>query len=157
MTDSVPSSNAPRPNPRPNGSAHTQKLSLTDRDWHRYVRRAVEQAPPGELRLDDRHQRIVQCVMRVTLKEGSQIFLVHSRDISRGGMGFQHHEPLPVGADCTVVLETNRGQAQMVSGRIRWTREIGGGLFTMGLVFDQSVNLEDFIDLTGSSSEAGAA
>ncbi len=152
MTDS----NADNPK-RPSGSAHTQKLSLTDQDWQRYIRRAVDQAPADELRQNSRHPRIVQCVLRVALKEGNQIYLVHSRDISRGGMGFQHHEPLPVGADCTVVLETNRGKAQMVSGRIRWTREIGGGLFTMGLIFDQSVNLDDFIDVTDSTSEAGAA
>jgi len=136
-----------------------QKLELSDKDWQRYVGRVRDAASPAplELRAGRRHRKIVQCVLRVEHAGDAHIFVIHSRDIGDGGMSFMHDAPLPASAPCTVVLETNGGRGYVVHGRVRWTREVGGGLHAIGIGFDESLDLREFIDVAERIEGASAA
>lgn len=134
-----------------------QKLELSDNDWNQYVTR-VTTPPADELRNGRRHRKIVQCVLRIEAHGEAHIYVIHSRDIGDGGMSFMHEAPLPPAARCTVVLETNSGHGHLVHGRVRWSREVGGGLYAVGVGFDRALDLSEFIDVADrASGEAFAA
>lgn len=134
-----------------------QKLDLSDQDWEQYVQR-VSQKPQTQTtyRSATRYKKIVQCLLRVNDQGCGNVYVIHCRDIGSGGIGFMHNEPLAHNAGCTIVLETNNGHGQIVNGQVRWCREVGGGMHAVGVVFDQPLDLSDFVDVD-PSGEASAA
>jgi hypothetical protein len=68
-------------------------------------------------------------------------YLVHPRNISRGGMGFLHEAYLQPETECRVSLyAVNEGTIE-VSGRVVDCRRISGRLHEVGVAFSEPLNL----------------
>ena len=141
------------------------RVWLSDQQWMSILERIERQsredrpvdfasAAAGERRqTDDPRQPITaRCLIRVGAHgEEAGTFLVRTRNISSGGLGFVHHHDLPPGARCTVALQLDDGQGMILSGRVAWCREVlqlevEEAAFEIGVQFDRPINLGEFSD-----------
>ena len=75
-----------------------------------------------------RHALSFRCVLRLAPPDQPDAdhgtYLVVSRNISTGGLGFAHHAALQPGTRCTVALQPAQGRGVIVAARVAWCREI---------------------------------
>lgn len=135
----------------------TARVWLSDQQWmsilERIERKSREAMPPDDAesqRAEPRYVHDTRCLLRV----GSHgpdcgTFMVRTRNISSGGLGFVHSEPMSTGTRCTVALETDDGHGVIASARVAWCREIlqlevESAMFEVGVQFDRPIDLEPF-------------
>lgn len=136
------------------------RVWLSDQQWMSILERIERQSrgtTPGEGPADAGSERRdpsdprrpigARCLVRV----GSQgreagTYMVRTRNISAGGLGFVHHHDLRPGTRCTVALQADNGRGMIISGRIAWCREVlqlelEDAAYEIGVRFDQPIGL----------------
>ncbi len=140
------------------------RVWLSDQQWmsilERIERRSragepVDFAPAEDERRepsDPRRPITARCLIRVgSYGEEAGTFLVRTRNISSGGLGFVHNHDLKAGSRCTIALQLDDGQGMILSGRIAWCREVlqlevEQAAFEIGVQFDRPIALGNFSD-----------
>lgn len=137
-----------------NAEGQTLRLWLSDQQWMSLLSR-IEQsrscATPAEgtRRRDARLPATFVCMFRCKQRDGAAAtFLVRSRNLSKGGLGFTHTQPLETGTLCTVAIQMEGGGGRMLGGRIAWCRGLESAdlecpLYELGLQFDQPIDPND--------------
>ncbi|MEM9882346.1 MAG: PilZ domain-containing protein [Planctomycetota bacterium] len=148
--------------------AETARLWVSDRQWLAMLRAVKNDAgPPAEglarggsdatgNRARPRHAASFRGVIRLAPPErpgdDHGTYLVHSRNISAGGMGFVHDRPLRVGTRCTVALRPAEGRGLILAARVAWCRPVDEPAgdhhpehaHDVGVQFDQPIDLNPF-------------
>lgn len=130
----------------PGGDSDTARLWLSENQWL-CILKQVERGPLTDADLDlaggesdatghRQHARLAasfRCLIRLTPPTAHTTtnhhadhgtYLVHSRNISTGGLGFVHHHQLHPGTRCTVALQPHVGPGLIVPARVAWCRDI---------------------------------
>ncbi len=94
-----------------------------------------------------RYTKIVRCVLRMKQKEGpAAVYLVRSRNLSEGGLGFFFGSYMHPGTVCHFAIMGLDGQGQLVVGVVRWCRHVARTLHECGVQFDAPIQIESFLD-----------
>lgn len=153
------------------GLAHyesdTARLWVSDQQWLAILQR-VENGSPDDVAEDlaggasdatgdrehARHAMSFRCVIRLAPpeQEGADhgTYLVHSRNISSGGLGFVHNHELQSGTRCTVALQPATGRGMIIAARVAWCREISRVAeetlaYDVGVQFDRPIDVSPFM------------
>lgn len=135
------------------GPVMPMRLWLSEQQWLALLTRIEREAHDygGPDRRDGRRDRYptkLRCVIRAQQPDGrSATYMVCSHNISAGGLGFLHGEPLPRGSRCTIALEKGEGQGLIASGRVAWARQIDDRephAFEVGVQFDRPIDPSPF-------------
>ncbi|MEM7624289.1 MAG: PilZ domain-containing protein [Planctomycetota bacterium] len=147
--------------------ADTARLWVSDQQWLAILQRVEHGRPDGEAddlaggasdatgdREHARHALSFRCVIRLAPPEQADAdhgtYLVHTRNISSGGLGFVHDHELHAGTRCTVALQPPRGRGMILSARVAWCREIGrvaeeALTYDVGVQFDRPIDISPFV------------
>lgn len=146
--------------------ADTARLWVSDQQWMSILQQ-VEHGDGDGASLDfaggasaatgDRaHARVAmsfRCVIRLAPPQCAGAdhgtYLVHSRNISSGGLGFVHDQEMHAGTRCTVALQPPRGRGLIISARVAWCREISRIAeqtlrYDVGVQFDRPIDISPF-------------
>jgi hypothetical protein len=165
-----------RPDPDEGLESHeadTARLWLSDRQWMsilRQVETGDAQTDPATPAPGDhvsggasdatghrdhaRHALSFRCVIRLAppqrRNDDHGTYLVHSRNISAGGLGFVHNHPLHPGTRCTVALQPMHGKGMILAARVAWCREVDRPAedtlgFDVGVQFDRPIDISVFV------------
>lgn len=135
--------------------SESTRLWLSDQQWlailARIEREAKDYQGPDRRDGRPRSRRFpakLRCVIRAQQPDGrSGTYMVCSHNISAGGLGFLHSQPLPRGSRCTVALEKSDGQGLITSGRVAWARQVDDRMpaaFEVGIQFDRPIDPTPF-------------
>lgn len=146
----------------------TARLWVSDQQWLSILERVERGNEPEETDAFDfagggsgatgdrdhaRHALNFRCVIRLAPPEHRDAdhgtYLVHSRNISSGGLGFVHDHELHAGTRCTVALQPPRGKGMILPARVAWCREITRDAevslsFDVGVQFDRPIDISPF-------------
>ncbi|MEO1237063.1 MAG: PilZ domain-containing protein [Planctomycetota bacterium] len=148
----------------------TARLWLSDQQWLSILERVERGRDHGEpapvdpsaaggaseatgQREHARHAAAFRCVIRLAPPSRTDAdhgtYLVHSRNISSGGLGFVHDHEMHSGTRCTVALQPAEGRGMILSGRVAWCRAVPRPAedttrFEVGLQFDHPIDLDPF-------------
>jgi hypothetical protein len=140
------------------------RVWLSDQQWMSILERIERQAQcdgqwvnvdeGGDRRdpQDPRQPISARCIIRVGAHgEEAGTYIVRTRNISAGGLGFVHYHSLRTGTRCTIALQTDAGQGMIVAGRIAWCREVmqlevEDATYEIGVQFDRPIGLGAFSD-----------
>lgn len=146
--------------------ADTARLWLSEQQWLSLLERVERGEPPATANLAGgaseatgqrgfaRHALSFRCVIRLAPPSQMQAdhgtYLIHSRNLSAGGMGFVHDAPLHPGTRCTVGLSPEAGRGMIVPARVAWCRPLAEhshlrALHEVGVQFDQPVDVDPFL------------
>lgn len=155
----------------PGGEFDTARLWVSDQQWLAILDR-VERGPSDEeLRRQSvdyaggesdasghrehaRHAVNFRCMIRLAPPQQTQddhgTYVVHSRNISTGGLGFVHDQELHPGTRCTVALQSSEGKGLIVSARVAWCRGISRiaedvTTYDVGVHFDRPIDVSGFV------------
>jgi hypothetical protein len=130
----------------------TLRLWLSEQQWLSILSRIESQTADyqGPERRHPRQPVTLRCVVRVQQPDGrSATYLLRSRNISKGGLGFVHSAPIAPSTRCTVALQAIDGFGLIASGRIAWCRDLNDldtHAHEVGLQFDRPIDISPFID-----------
>ena len=150
--------------------ADTARLWVSDRQWMALLER-VERGPDeadgenfpdyaqGESdatgdRAFARHALNFRAMLRLAPPQKPAddhgTYLVHSRNISSGGLGFVHTQPMRPGTRCTVALQPQHGRGMILAARVAWSRLVDRDAedsrrFDVGIQFDRPIDLSLFV------------
>lgn len=113
------------------------------------LRRRTDRDAPADLRNDARmpFELPAGLVVRIDHPGGSSgHYLVRPRNLSTGGVGFLHGGFIHGGSICSVQLPDRHDEWRTLTGRVQWCRHLTGRVHEVGVVFDQPIRLERFID-----------
>ncbi len=136
----------------------TLRLWISDQQWITILEH-IEQTSMDYEGLErresgsDRHNRSFRCLLRLEASgDKPGIYLVRTRNISDGGIGFLHGLPIPTHTRCTVAMQADNGQGMIVSGRVAWCRQISleddtqPPAYEIGIQFDRVIDAAPFLD-----------
>ena len=132
-----------------------EAVPLPDTAWQEIVQRLNEDGnrQMAELsstrRLQERRRycKVVRCVLR--LKQGQSppaIYMVHTRNLSEGGLGFFFGSYLHPGTQCHLAVMDLEGNGCIFAGAVRWCRHVGQTLHECGVQFEQHIDICRFLD-----------
>ncbi len=81
-------------------------------------------------------------------------YLVRPRDLSSKGMSFLHGTFIYADSPCRLVMTTLDGRSVAITGRVRRCQHVSGRAHEIGVEFDRSVRLQDFLQLQSTSDGA---
>ncbi|MEL7087792.1 MAG: PilZ domain-containing protein [Planctomycetota bacterium] len=147
--------------------ADTARLWVSDQQWLSILQRVENgesEAASADLaggasdatghREHARHATHFRCVIRLAPPQQAGAdhgtYLVHSRNISSGGLGFVHDHELHPGTRCTVALQPPTGRGLIISARVAWCREISRVAeetlrYDVGVQFDRPIDVGPFM------------
>ena len=147
--------------------ADTARLWLSDQQWLAVLQRVEngQAEPPAEDlaggasgatgdREHARHALSFRCVIRLAPPEQEDAdhgtYLVHTRNISSGGLGFVHDHELHTGTRCTVALQPPHGRGMVLAARVAWCRAISRVaeetlMYDVGVQFDRPIDISPFV------------
>lgn len=147
------------------GEGEALRVWLSEQQWMAILERIERQAraddgqwinlDEGGDRRDPRDPRrpiSARCIIRVGAGgHEAGTYIVRTRNISTGGLGFIHHHDLRAGTRCTIALQIDTGQGMIVAGRIAWCREVmqlevEEATYEIGVQFDRPIGLGAFND-----------
>ncbi|MEM1107926.1 MAG: PilZ domain-containing protein [Planctomycetota bacterium] len=153
------------------GQYDTARLWISDQQWMSILKQ-VEHGPTEEELAEEatdfaggasdatggrehaRHAISFRCLIRLAPPEDIDAdrgtYVVHSRNISSGGLGFVHDQPLHAGTRCTVALQPLRGKGMIVPARVAWCRDIQRlaedvKTYDVGVQFDRPIDVSPYI------------
>ena len=123
------------------------------------VRAILPHEDPSERRGDgmDRQPLSAKCMIRIgSPGHEAGTYLVRTRNISSGGLGFVCQHAFDPGTRCTVALQLSDGMGRIIAGKIAWCREVmqlevEQAMFEVGVTFDQLIPIRDDDPDTGPS------
>ncbi len=105
------------------------------------------QAVPAEAARQRKHERVAcrlhAVVLRITHRDEAVNFLVPTRNISRGGLGFLHGSMLHQGTPCKLMLVFKDGRKLKADGTVARCRHVSGMIYEVGVKFDREIDLQD--------------
>ena len=144
----------------------TMRIWVSDGQWHRMLERiseasteslggyAARKTPATGARTHARIAGDFRCMIRLTGAPGrdhedaSGTFVVRTKNVGEGGIGFVHGTHVRPGVQCTAVLEPDDGSdvGWVLHGRVVWCRGIDATdadpeLFDVGVQFEAPVNI----------------
>lgn len=155
----------------PGGEFDTARLWVSDQQWLSILER-VERGPSEEElaqqaadfaggesdatghREHARHAISFRCMIRLAPPTNAGAdhgtYVVHSRNISTGGLGFVHDRELHAGTRGTVALQSSQGKGMIVPARVAWCRAIQRiaedvTTYDVGVQFDYSIDVSPFV------------
>ncbi len=145
------------------GQPDTLRLWVSDQQWLSMLRRIEQGDDEGfagggsDATGDRQHERVAgdfRCMIRLgspeTPDDDHGTYLVRTRNVGGGGIGFVHSRELRTGVRCTVALQPVSGPGLVLAGRVAWCRAVERGGedpvdFEVGVQFDQPVDLSPFV------------
>lgn len=139
-------------NPDKHGHRPIETLRISDRDKQKLVNTVNESSG----RHVDRERR----ALRVQYTEAKAVLTLHMetggstrlavvpRNLSRRGLAFVHGRFIYSGTRCEVMLKTLADEWVAIQGVVRSCRHISGIVHEVAVVFDESVDLSDFVRLS---------
>ena len=135
----------------PNHGCDTVRVWLSDQQWMKVLEKVARDAEDfrGDERrrsTEPRHDTRMKCLLRLGYpgqKPGT--YVVRSRNLSSGGMGFVHNAYVEAGTHCAVALQHADGYGVVASGRIAWCRRIDLDVFDVGISFDEPIEIDAYI------------
>ena len=146
--------------------ADTMRIWVSDPQWHQMLERitlasteslgsyAQRQTPATGARSHARIAGDFRCMIRLSPAPGHAdedahgTFVVRTRNVGEGGIGFVHGSHVRPGVPCTAVLEPDDGSGLgwVLSGRVVWCRGLDvtdaqPELFEVGVQFEAPVNI----------------
>ena len=146
--------------------ADTMRIWVSDAQWHRMLERITEASteslgsyaqrltPASGARNHPRIAGDFRCMIRLTglngcdLEDAHGTFVVRTRNVGEGGIGFVHGSHVRPGTPCIAVLEPDDGSGLgwVLSGRVVWCRGLDAvdetpELFDVGVQFNAPVNI----------------
>ncbi|WP_041378113.1 PilZ domain-containing protein [Phycisphaera mikurensis] len=143
----------------------TMRIWVSDLQWRQMLERITRASTESLGSYAERmtpatgarsHARIAgdfRCMIRLTAQSGHDddahgTFVVRTRNVGEGGIGFVHGSHVRPGTPCTAVLEPDDGSGLgwVLSGRVVWCRGLDvtdrdPELFDVGVQFDAPVNI----------------
>lgn len=141
----------------PSDSAPIETIRLSARDKQKlvdYIEQSGKKAVDNDrrnLRVDFHGRKVL-----VTIINGHGQRVGHSvlpRNLSRRGLAFVHGRFVYPDSICQVTLPMQNGKWWAVEGVIRNCRHIQGIVHEVAIVFDEAINLNDFVRLSASEQE----
>lgn len=82
---------------------------------------------------------------------------VWTRNLSPGGISLLHGSFIHPGSRCTIALNQRNGEAQEVTGIVRWCRLLSGIVHEIGVQFEEEIPMELFVNVAMLRDEADTA
>lgn len=130
---------------------------LTQDDWQSALQRIQRDRRPlspdlaERRKAGQRYDHVLTCLLRVELDGHSEIHLVRTRDVSRGGLSVLHGGVIPPEADCLVAVEISEGEGKLMRAHVVRCREVevehaSQKAYEIGLQFEGELDVETFLD-----------
>ena len=141
----------------PQESSPIETIRLSGRDKQKLVE-YIEQTSKKTVENDRRNLRVDfqgrKTLVNITNSHGQQVsHSVLPRNLSRRGLAFVHGRFVYPESRCQVTMPMQNGKWYSVEGVIRGCRHVQGIIHEISVVFDESLNLNDFVRLTASQQE----
>ncbi|MEM8737687.1 MAG: response regulator [Planctomycetota bacterium] len=141
----------------PHNSAPIETIRLSARDKQKLVD-YIEQSSKKSVDNDRRNLRVDfqgrKVLVNITNSHGQKVsHTVLPRNLSRRGLAFVHGRFVYPDSRCHITLPMQNGKWTALEGVIRSCRHIQGVVHEVSVVFDESLNLNDFVRLTASQQE----
>ena len=138
-------------------TAPIETIRLGARDKQKLIE-YIEQSSRKSVNNDRRALRVDfqgrNCLVTITNSHGQKVrHSVLPRNLSRRGLAFVHGRFVYPDSRCQVTLPMQNGKWTVVEGVIRNCRHISGIIHEISIVFDEALNLNDFVRLTASQQE----
>ena len=141
----------------PQDSSPIETIRLSARDKQKLVdyieqsgKKVVNNARRA-LRVDFHGRKVL---VTITNSHGQRVsHSVLPRNLSRRGLAFVHGRFVYPDSRCHVTLPMQNGKWYAVEGEVRNCRHIQGIIHEIAVVFDEALNLNDFVRLTASQQE----
>lgn len=138
-------------------SAPIETIRLSPRDKQKLVE-YIEQSSKKTVQSDRRHLRVDfqgrKTLVTITNSHGQRVsHSVLPRNLSRRGLAFVHGRFVYPDSRCQVTLPMANGKWYVIEGFVRNCRHIQGIIHEIAIVFDEALNLNDFVLLTASQQE----
>ncbi len=142
------------PSRRPSAAAAIDTLKLDDQKWADLTRRVREAAAQGQNPAEKRHherkryEKRIRCILRAQQPGAKepQNFIVYSRNLSRGGLGFFHGAYVHPRTVCQVILPRPDGKGAVIDARVQWCRHVEQRIHEVGVQFDEPIEIDAFLD-----------
>lgn len=142
-----------------NSAGIIDMLCLSEEQW----RKLAEQLDQGDEQLKDKrkqprlpYRKLAQIAVAIKRHGGEWgKYVVRSRDLSSGGIGFIHGAYIHIGTECRVVLKDRRGQVVCLDGVVRQCKLLSGTVHDIGVQFSKPIDLDDFTSAEVSSALKG--
>ncbi len=138
-------------------AAPIQTIRLSARDKEKLVA-YIEQSSRKAVNIERRNLRIDfqgRNVLVTIINSHSQR-VGHSvlpRNLSRWGLAFVHGRYVYPGSRCQIALPMQNGRWFSVGGNVGACRHVQGIIHEVSVVFDEALNLNDFVPLTAAQQE----
>ena len=137
------------PNQSDGSNQPIDTLRLTDEQWHELSQRLDRHDPyvTGQRR----HQRVAyrklaQIAVAVKQQDGQWAkYIVRSRDISPGGIGFIHGSYIHNNSECRIILKNTHGQITRIDGIVKRCELLEGTAHHVGVEFNEEINIASFV------------
>lgn len=141
----------------PQDSAPIETIRLSARDKQKLVD-YIEQSGKKVVQNDRRALRVDfhgrKVLVTITNSHGQRVsHSVLPRNLSRRGLAFVHGRFVYPDSRCQITLPMQNGKWYCIEGEVRSCRHIQGIIHEIAVVFDEALNLNDFVRLTASQQE----
>ena len=85
-------------------------------------------------------------------QRGRRTYTLAPRNISREGISLLHGKFVYGGTACVVGLQALDGQVVPVHGKVIWCRLVAGRVHELGVQFDESIDVEEFVVEEGTKA-----
>lgn len=138
-------------------SAPIETIRLSPRDKQKLVE-YIEQSAKKTVQSDRRNLRVDfqgrKTLVTITNSHGQRVsHSVLPRNLSRRGLAFVHGRFVYPDSRCQCTLPMANGKWTVIEGFVRNCRHIQGIIHEIAIVFDEALNLNDFVSLTASQQE----
>lgn len=133
------------------GSKPIDTLRITEKEWHARIAEMESKQTPTTGHEKRKSQRHHHCVLAtITIRTQNQgvtenYFLIRTRNISEGGMGFLHGAFVYPGSQVVAILQDNNGKAIALEGDVARCNHVAGKVHEVGVRFKRMIRVEDFI------------
>lgn len=124
-------------------------LHLSDEKWISLSRKLDQEVPDF---VDQRkhprlsYRKLSQVAVAIKPPEGKWVkYIVRSRNLSPGGIGFIHGAYLHIGSKCLIILKDCHSQVVCIEGRIKRCELIEAPAHDIGVQFNEQIDIDNFV------------
>lgn len=95
------------------------------------------------------YRKLAQIAVAIQLPDGQWAkYIVRSRNLSSGGIGFIHGAYVHTDSKCRIIIKNLRGQVVCLEGVVRHCQYLCGTAHDVGVQFDTAIELTDFAEVS---------